>query len=135
MSNVKISQLPEFTGDPAGVYLVMNNANETTSYKVLRETVIGSSGTAGSSGTSGVAGSSGTSGAAGSSGTSGGTGSSGTAGSSGTSGASGASPFALTGSIYNTTNNIGITGSFFVNGTQTITGSINVFNGSNTGSV
>ena len=58
MSNVKISQLPEFTGDPAGIYLVMNNANETTTYKVLRESVLGSSGTAGSSGTSGTSGTS-----------------------------------------------------------------------------
>ena len=54
MSNVKISQLPEFTGDPAGIYLVMNNANETISYKVLREAIIGSTGTSGTSGTSGI---------------------------------------------------------------------------------
>ena len=86
MSSKKISQLPLYSGDPAGSYLVMNNAGETGSFKVLRETIIGASG---SSGTSGLSGSAGTSGTSGSTGTSGTSGSSGTSGTSGTSGISG----------------------------------------------
>jgi hypothetical protein len=62
MSNLKISQLTEFTGDTTGSYIVMNSGDETTTYKVLRETFIGSLGTSGSSGTSGTDGSSGSSG-------------------------------------------------------------------------
>ena len=62
----------------------------------------------GSSGTSGTNGSSGSNGTDGSSGTSG---SNGTNGSSGT---SGDSLFALTGSVWNTTKNVGITGSLYV---------------------
>jgi hypothetical protein len=59
-----------------------------------------------------VAGTSGTSGTSGSSGTTGSSGTSGNTGSSGTSGANGADGiFALTGSIYATTNNLQITGS------------------------
>jgi hypothetical protein len=76
----------------------------------------GSSGTNGTSGTSGSSGSSGTSGSSGSSGTSGSSGSSGTSGSSGSSGTSGDSIFALTGSVWNTTNNVGVTGSVYVDG-------------------
>jgi hypothetical protein len=73
-------------------------------------------GTNGTSGTSGAAGSSGSSGTSGASGSSGSTGSSGTDGSSGT---SGDSLFALTGSIWNTTNDLGITGSLNINGNIT----------------
>jgi hypothetical protein len=58
-------------------------------------------------------------------------GSSGTSGSSGSSGTSGDSIFVQTGSFYNTTNNIGITGSFNVKGDITLSGSIigNTVNG------
>jgi hypothetical protein len=91
MSSKKISLLPLYSGDPAGTYLVMNNAGETGSFKVLRETIIGASGSAGTSGTSGSAGTSGTSGSAGTSGTSGSAGTSGTSGASGSAGTSGSS--------------------------------------------
>jgi len=64
------------------------------------------------------------SGTSGTSGTSGGSGSSGSGGTSGTSGTSGDSLFALTGSVWNTTNNVGITGSLSVSGSQSNTGSI-----------
>jgi len=74
----------------------------------------GQAGSSGTSGTSGDSGSSGTSGSSGSSGTSGVAGSSGTSGTAGTSGTSGDSLFALTGSVWNTTNNVGITGSLTV---------------------
>jgi hypothetical protein len=39
MSNTKISELPEFTGDTTGAYLIMNNSGQTTSYKVEKETL------------------------------------------------------------------------------------------------
>jgi len=91
MSSKKISQLPLYSGDPTGTYFVMNNAGETGSFKVLRETIIGASGSAGTSGTSGSAGTSGTSGSAGTSGTSGSAGTSGTSGASGSAGTSGSS--------------------------------------------
>jgi len=45
-------------------------------------------------------------------------------GTSGTSGTSGDSLFALTGSFWNTTNNVGITGSLNISGSQLITGSL-----------
>ena len=85
MSSKKISQLPLYSGDPAGSYLVMNNAGETGSFKVLRETIIGASGSSGTSGLSGSAGTSGTSGVNGATGAS---------GSAGTSGTSFSSPYA-----------------------------------------
>ena len=85
MSSKKISQLPLYSGDPAGSYLVMNNAGETGSFKVLRETIIGASGSSGTSGLSGSAGTSGTSGVNGATGAAGATGASGSAGTSGTS--------------------------------------------------
>ena len=96
MSDIKISELPEFIGDPAGIYLVMNNSTETTTYKVLRENAVlngssGTSGTSGINGTSGTSGNSGTSGSSGSNGSSGTSGSSGSSGSTGTSGTSGQS--------------------------------------------
>jgi hypothetical protein len=37
MSNIKISQLDEFTGDTTGAYLIMNDATETATYKVKKE--------------------------------------------------------------------------------------------------
>jgi hypothetical protein len=104
MANTKISELPLFTGNTAGAYLVMNNSGQTTTFKVTRENIIGASGTSGTSGTSG---------------------SSGAAGSSGT---SGDGIFAQTGSVWNTTNNIGITGSLAVSGSITST-SDSTFNG------
>ena len=54
MSNTKISQLTEFTGDTTGTYLIINNSGETTTYKVKKETLIGETGTSGTSGTSGI---------------------------------------------------------------------------------
>ncbi len=47
MANTKISQLPTFTGDTTGAYLVMDNSGLTETFKVLKETLIGSSGTSG----------------------------------------------------------------------------------------
>jgi hypothetical protein len=40
MANLKISQLPEYTGNTSGSYLVMNNSGETTTYKVKKENYI-----------------------------------------------------------------------------------------------
>lgn len=40
MSNLKISQLPQFTGNTSGSFLVMNNSGETTTYKVLKENYV-----------------------------------------------------------------------------------------------
>lgn len=37
MSNLKISQLPDFTGSTAGSWLIANNASETTTFKIERE--------------------------------------------------------------------------------------------------
>jgi len=79
MANVKISQLPEFTGNTSGSWLVMNDSGQTTTYKVKRENMI----------------------------------------------PVGGGLFSQTGSFWNTTNNIGITGSFFVNNT---TGSLRLRN-------
>jgi hypothetical protein len=76
----------------------------------------GVNGTDGSSGTSGTNGSNGTDGSSGTSGASGSSGSAGSNGSSGSSGTSGDSLFALTGSVWNTTNNLGITGSIDISG-------------------
>ena len=116
MANTKISELPLYTGNTTGAYLVMNNSGQTTTYKVTRESIIGASGTSGTSGSSGSNGSSGSSGAAGASGSSG---SSGTSGSNGSSGSSGDSIFAVTGSVWNTTRNVGITGSVTITGIDT----------------
>ena len=41
MANTQINQLPLYTGDTNGVYLVMNNSGETTTYKVTKETLVG----------------------------------------------------------------------------------------------
>lgn len=37
MANIKISQLPEFSGSPDGTWIVLNNSGETTTSKILRE--------------------------------------------------------------------------------------------------
>jgi hypothetical protein len=77
---------------------------------------------AGSSGTSGTSGSNGTNGSSGSNGTNGSSGSNGTNGSSGTSGSNGTSGdsiFAQTGSFWNATKNVQITGSLHVIGNLT----------------
>ena len=88
MSNVLISNLPTYSGNTDGVFVVMNDSTNTTTYKVTKETLVGASGTSGTSGTSGSSGTSGTTGTSGTSGTSGNSGSSGTTGTSGTSGTS-----------------------------------------------
>lgn len=126
MANKKISQLPLYTGNTNNIWFVMNDSGETTTYKVNINTIgsLSSSGTSGTSGTSGQAGSSGTSGTSGQSGSSG---TSGTSGQSGSSGTSGDSIFAQTGSFYNTTNNIGITGSLNVLGSGSFSNGIKFF--------
>lgn len=40
MANVQIGSLPTYTGDTTGVYLVMNDSGNTTTYKVEKETLI-----------------------------------------------------------------------------------------------
>jgi hypothetical protein len=40
MADILISNLPLYTGDTNGSYLVMNDSGETTTYKVTRETFI-----------------------------------------------------------------------------------------------
>jgi hypothetical protein len=40
MSNRKIDQLPQFSGDTSGVHVVMNNASNTTTYTVTKETLL-----------------------------------------------------------------------------------------------
>jgi hypothetical protein len=42
MANTKISALPTYTGDTTGVYLVMDNSGLTQTYKVTKETLVGS---------------------------------------------------------------------------------------------
>jgi hypothetical protein len=69
MANIILSNLPTYTGNTDGVYVVMNDSGNTTTYKVTKENLSGTSGSSGSSGTSGSSGSSGTSGSSGSSGT------------------------------------------------------------------
>jgi hypothetical protein len=125
MSSKKISLLPLYSGDPTGAYLVMNNAGETGSFKVLRETIIGASGSAGTSGTSGSAGTSGLSGSAGTSGLSGSAGTSGTSGSVGTSGSSGTSGVngsSGTSGSNGTSGSTGTSGSAGTSGTSGISG-------------
>jgi hypothetical protein len=82
----------------------------------------GSSGSNGTNGSSGTSGSNGTNGSSGSNGTNGSSGSNGTNGSSGTSGSNGTSGdsiFAQTGSFWNATKNVQITGSLHVIGNLT----------------
>lgn len=40
MANLKISELTEFTGNPIGTYLVIDNSSQDTTYKVKRENFI-----------------------------------------------------------------------------------------------
>jgi hypothetical protein len=40
MGNRKIDQLPQFSGDTSGVHVVMNNASNTTTYTVTKETLL-----------------------------------------------------------------------------------------------
>ena len=40
MANTKISDLPIFTGDTDGSYLVMNNSANTETFKVTKETLL-----------------------------------------------------------------------------------------------
>jgi hypothetical protein len=40
MSNRKIDQLPRFSGDTTGVHVVINNASNTTTYTVTKETLL-----------------------------------------------------------------------------------------------
>jgi len=42
MANRKISELPTFTGSPTGTYLVMNNSSNAESFKITRESLLGS---------------------------------------------------------------------------------------------
>jgi hypothetical protein len=42
MANTKISSLPIFTGDSTNVYIVIDNSGLTESYKITRETLLGS---------------------------------------------------------------------------------------------
>jgi hypothetical protein len=106
----------------------MNNAGETGSFKVLRETIIGASGsagtsgTSGSAGTSGLSGSAGTSGLSGSAGTSGTSGSAGTSGSSGTSGVNGSSGSSGSSGSNGTSGSTGTSGSAGTSGTSGISG-------------
>jgi hypothetical protein len=130
MSNKKISQLPLYTGDTTGVYLVINNPSETITSKVTKETLIGPSGSSGSSGTSGSSGSNGSSGTSGTSGvgSSGSSGTSGTSGvgssgSSGTSGSSGLNGTSGTSGINGTNGSSGTSGSSGLNGTSGTSGS------------
>jgi len=44
MANTQINQLPLYTGDTTGAYLVMNNSGETTTYKVTKENLVGITG-------------------------------------------------------------------------------------------
>jgi hypothetical protein len=41
MANTQINQLPLYTGNTSGTYLVLNNSGETTTYKVTKEHLIG----------------------------------------------------------------------------------------------
>jgi hypothetical protein len=91
MAKTKISELPVYTGDTTGVFVVMNSADLSTTYRVAKENLTGVSGTNGSSGTSGSSGGTGTSGSSGSNGSSGTSGINGTSGSNGSSGTSGIS--------------------------------------------
>ena len=47
MANVKISALPEYSGNPTGGYSVFNNSGETTTYKVRNYNLFGANNTLG----------------------------------------------------------------------------------------
>ena len=40
MSNIKISQLTQFTGLPSNIWLVMNNSGQTETFKITRESLL-----------------------------------------------------------------------------------------------
>jgi len=40
MANTKISQLPTFTGNTNGSFIVMNNSGNTQSFKVAKRNII-----------------------------------------------------------------------------------------------
>lgn len=41
MENILISELPLFTGETTGTYILINNSGETETFKILRENLIG----------------------------------------------------------------------------------------------
>jgi hypothetical protein len=41
MANILLSNLPTYTGNTDGVYVVMNDSGNTTTYKVTKEDLIG----------------------------------------------------------------------------------------------
>jgi hypothetical protein len=135
MSNLKISQLPEWTGNTDGFYLPANNSGETITYKITRETLIGAAGTSGSSGTSGINGTNGTSGVSGSSGTSGVSGSSGTSGINGTNGTSGANGSSGTSGVSGSSGTSGVSGSSGTSGVSGSSGTSGVSGSSGTSGV
>jgi hypothetical protein len=142
MSNIKISQLPEYTGDTTGFYIPINNSGETETFKVLKETLFsgasgtsGTSGTSGINGTSGVSGSSGTSGVSGSSGTSGTSGINGTSGVSGSSGTSGVSGSSGTSGVSGSSGTSGVSGSSGTSGVSGSSGTSGVSGSSGTSGV
>ena len=53
-TNKRIDQLPLYTGDVSGSYLVMNDSSESATYKVTREHLMGGYQSSGTSGTSGT---------------------------------------------------------------------------------
>jgi hypothetical protein len=44
MANTKISELPVYTGDTTGVYLVMDTADLSSTYRVFKEKITNISG-------------------------------------------------------------------------------------------
>ena len=44
MADIKISNLPTYTADTTGAYLVMNDSGNTTTYKVLKEDIVSGGG-------------------------------------------------------------------------------------------
>ncbi len=42
MANVLIGNLPTYTGNTTGFYIPVNDSGNTTTYKVTRETLLGS---------------------------------------------------------------------------------------------
>jgi hypothetical protein len=44
MADVRISNLPTYTADTTGAYLVMNDSGNTTTYKVLKEDIVSGAG-------------------------------------------------------------------------------------------
>jgi hypothetical protein len=40
MANTKISQLPTFTGNTDGTFIVINNSGNTESFKAAKETLL-----------------------------------------------------------------------------------------------